>query len=141
MNIIDFFDRGASLYPDRPFLIQDDRVTTYRQSQETTHRIASAMAASGLKLNSHVAVLSPNDDLAMECLFGMFRAGCAWVPINARNSIAENAQILRNADVEALFFHSSFEAAVPQLKELCPAMRMVACLDRDCSHEIGRAHV
>jgi len=134
MNIIDFFDYGAARNPDRPFLINDGTVKTYRESQEATHRIAGAMAHSGLKLGSRVAIYSPNDDIAFECLFGLFRAGCAWVPINARNSVKENAQILRNADVDAVIFHSSFEGIIPELNAACPNLRIVACLDRNSTH-------
>jgi acyl-CoA synthetase (AMP-forming)/AMP-acid ligase II len=134
MNIIDFFDRGASLDPERPFLVIGDRIKTYRQSQQASRQIASAFSACGLGAGSRVAIYSPNDDVAFECLFGLFRAGCAWVPINARNSVQENAQILRNADVDALLFHSTFETAVPQLREHCPGMRMIACLDRESEY-------
>lgn len=47
MRLFDFFDRGAALWPDRDFLVDDARRFTYREAQQLTHRIAGAMHAGG----------------------------------------------------------------------------------------------
>lgn len=131
MRVIDFFDRGALLYPDRAFMIAEDgMVTTHAQARELSHRTALAMIAAGFGYGKKAAIYSPNHSRAFDALLGIFRAGGAWVPINARNAIAENAYILDHNEVEFLFFNSEFEDNIQILKEKCPGIRTYVCLDR-----------
>ena len=131
MRPIDFFDRGALLNPDRAFMIAaDGAVTTHSEAQVLSHRTALAMLDAGFAKGRHAAIYSPNDTRAFDALLGIFRAGGAWVPINARNAIAENAYILDNNDAEFLFYHSSFEKNVAVIREKCPKIRTYICLDR-----------
>ena len=52
MRVIDFFDRGADLHPDRLFLKSESATRTYRQTQLTSHLIAQAIHASGASVVS-----------------------------------------------------------------------------------------
>ena len=97
MRVIDFFDRGALLHPDRAFMIAEDgSATTYGEARDLSHRTACAMIAAGFGYRKHAAIYSPNAPGAFDALIGIYRAGGAWVPINARNAVAENAYILNN---------------------------------------------
>ena len=136
MRVIDFFDRGALLHPDRAFMIAEDGATTsYRDAQALSHRTALAMIAAGFGYRKHAAVYSPNGPGAFDALIGIYRAGGAWVPINARNAVAENAYILNHNDAEFLFYHSDFEdnietiqGRVPGHQKLClPGSRRHRC--------------
>jgi acyl-CoA synthetase (AMP-forming)/AMP-acid ligase II len=132
MRPIDFFDRGVLLHPERAFMIAADTgaVTTHAQAQALSHRTAQAMLAAGFAHGGHAAIYSPNDTRAFDALLGIFRAGGAWVPINARNAIAENTYILDNNDAEFLFYHSSFEDNVKVIRQKCPKIKNYVCLDR-----------
>ena len=131
MRIIDFFDKGFEAYPDRVF-IQDAQVRhSYRQAHQLSHRIAAAMqrAPVPVPVATHVAVYAPNCAIALECVLGIFRAGCVWVPVNARNGVADNAQLLSQLDVRVIFFHSSFAAEVQALQARCPQLTLAVCID------------
>ncbi|MBN43657.1 MAG: o-succinylbenzoate--CoA ligase [Alphaproteobacteria bacterium] len=131
MRVIDFFDRGALLQPDRAFMIAEDgAVTTYRDAFELSHSTALAMIAAGFGYRKHAAIYSPNAPGAFDALLGIYRTGGAWVPINARNAVAENAYILNNNDTEFLFYHSEFEDSIKVIQEECPGIRNYVCLDR-----------
>ena len=101
MRVIDFFDRGAALWPDRDFMIEGDRRQTYAEAAARSHAIANAMLADGYRRGTGVAVLSPNDMRAFDCVLGLFRAGALWVPINARNAVPANTHILNNENPHA----------------------------------------
>ena len=45
MNYIDFFDHGATLYPQRTCLTDGELSLNYRDTQAYTHRIALALQA------------------------------------------------------------------------------------------------
>ena len=129
MRLIDYFDRGADLYPDRHCLHDGTQGWTYKDVRAQTHRVANGLLAAGLGRGSKAAVYSPNHAAAYACLLGIVRAGITWAPVNARNALEENLYILGNTDVEFLFYHSSFEASLPRIREACPRIRDFVCLD------------
>jgi acyl-CoA synthetase (AMP-forming)/AMP-acid ligase II len=132
MRPIDFFDRGAHRHPHRPFMIaEDDSVITHAEAVAISHRTALAMLATSYVRGRHAAIYSSNDPRAFHALLGIFRAGGAWVPINARSAVDEIAYILDYNDAEFLFFHSNFAANVRIIRERCPKIRTFVCLDRD----------
>ena len=94
MRLIDYFDRGADLYPQRDCLHDGTRGWTYAEVHGTTHQVASGLLAAGLKHGDKVAVYSPNHAMAYAALLGIQRAGLIWAPVNARNAIEENLYIL-----------------------------------------------
>src|SRR6185503_15634233 len=116
MRVIDFFDRGCSLFPDRPFL-QDEHITfTHREVQQISHQIVNGLINEGLKPGkSVVGVLSPNNPRAFMCVLGALRS-FIWLPLNARNTVADNVAIMAAHDCEWLFYHSEFVDEVNQMR-------------------------
>ncbi len=129
MRLIDYFDRGAELYPQRDCLHDGMHGWTYGAVRPLTHRIANGLLAAGLRTGDKVAVYSPNHAMAYAALLGIQRAGLVWAPVNARNAIDENLYILDNTDVAFLFYHSSFAPYLPRIREACPKIRTFICID------------
>lgn len=129
MRIIDFFDRGVRLAPDRTCFKDAKVARSYGEVQKRSYRIANALHAAGLVPGQKAAVYSPNGAVAFECMIGVLRAGAVSVPINARNVAAENAYVLDNCDVEVLFYHSEFEADLALFREQCLRLRLCICID------------
>ncbi len=129
MRLIDYFDRGADLHPQRDCLHDGTRGWTYSDVRGTTHRVANGLLAADLGNGDKVAVYSPNHAMAYAALLGIQRAGLIWAPVNARNAIEENLFILDNTDVAFLFYHSSFESYLPRIRETCPKIKTFMCLD------------
>ncbi len=131
MRVIDFFDRGALLYPERAFMIAEDGASTsYREAQVLSHRTALAMHAAGFAHGKKAAIYSPNHPGAFDALLGLYRAGGVWVPINARNAVRENCYILDHNEAEFLFYHSSFEDNVAAIRAECPDIATYVCIDK-----------
>ena len=120
MRPIDFFDRGARIHPERPFVIDENGMaTSHADAQALSHRTVLAMLAAGYQRGQHAAIYSPNHPRAFAALLGIFRAGGAWVPINARSAIDEIAFILDHNDARFLFYHSQFAADVEIIRVRC----------------------
>lgn len=130
MRLIDFFDRGAALDPERPCLVDKARSLTFREVQQRTHRIGNKLRAAGLAYQGVGAVFSPNDGDAFSCILGILRAGGAWMPLNARNSVEDNAAQLLDNECRWLFYHSSFAAAVEEIRAKVPTIQGFVCVDR-----------
>ncbi len=130
MRLIDFFDRGVSLDPYRPCLVDCSSTQTFRDVQLLTHRIGNLLVSNGIKPEMVGAVLSHNDVTAFVCILGILRAGGAWMPLNARNSSEDNIKILVDNDCRWIFYHSSFAGAVTEFRMQVPSLQGFVCIDR-----------
>jgi len=130
MNYIDFFDHGATLYPQRTCLTDGELSLSYRETQAYTHRIALALQAENIGEGNKVAVYSPNHVMGFLAIIGIARNGATYVPVNAKNGLQENITILQNSDVEWLFYHSMFEEVVAGIRDRVPAIRGFICIDQ-----------
>ena len=107
MRPIDFFDRGARLFGDEVCARIDGNCLTYSEMSELTHRMAATLQSEGFGRGSAVAVLSPNDPLAFAAVLATLRAGAAWVPINARGTVAEHLHLLRVTGCRLVLAHAA----------------------------------
>ena len=131
MRAIDYFDKGAEEFPHRIAIIDRTTQYSYLEAQKASWRIAKAMWAAGLRGEERVAIFSPNDARILLCMLGLMRAGGVWVPINYRNALDANVQYLNYSQTSRLFYHSSFQEQVRQIKSLVPALRHFVCIDAE----------
>src|ERR1700759_1332992 len=104
----DHLDKGASLAPDAPCLVEGDRTLSYRDVQDLSHRVAGALARDGIEPGAKVGILSSNNAFAFACVFGIARRGAVWCPINPRNELSENLALLGLFDCECLIYHANY---------------------------------
>lgn len=135
MRIIDFFDKGATNYPDNTAFVDAAGHCTYRDAARQTHAIANAITNNGFGIGSHVGILAPNCNTAFLSLLGVFRASAIWLPINPRNPTAVNADLLERFDGELLMYHSAYAAEAEDILSAVPGIRKAVCID--CESKIG----
>jgi acyl-CoA synthetase (AMP-forming)/AMP-acid ligase II len=136
LRVIDYFDAGAAIDPDRAALIAGDAMLRYREVRDWSHRIAAALAARGFLPGQKVAVFSPNHPGAFLCMLGLWRAGGVWVPVNVRNAVAANIDYLNYAGTDWLFFHGDHAAEVAAIEASVPTLKGAICIDgRTGRHE------
>ncbi len=102
MRNVDYFDKRAELHPDRLILVDGEAGYTYAQMQALSHRMARAMAASGLARQAPAAIMSPNHGSVLITLLGLWRAGAVWTPVNTRNALDANIAYLNYVRAEWL---------------------------------------
>jgi acyl-CoA synthetase (AMP-forming)/AMP-acid ligase II len=133
LSVIDFFDNGVEIDPSRACLVCGDERVTYRDAQRSSFIIADALNRAGIPAGARVAVLAHNAARPFQCVLGALRAGCAWVPVNARNAPPETVQVLNRTDTDVLFYASAFEPAIDELLAQCPRIALAICIDGDGS--------
>lgn len=130
MRLIDVFDRGLMLSANAPcFVAPGIGSLTYAEVDELTHRVANGLRAAGVARGEHVGLLGSNHLFTFVAVLGILRAGAVWVPVNARNSLAENVNILAGLDCRFLFLDSEFAAAMPDFRAAMPQLRGAICVD------------
>jgi acyl-CoA synthetase (AMP-forming)/AMP-acid ligase II len=94
--------RGARAHADRPALVYGGTARTHAELHERAARLASALAAGGVRHGDRVALLLHNGFEFPESLLACHRLGAVAVPINFRLTADEIAYILDNAGAAAL---------------------------------------
>jgi len=129
MRNIDYFDRSATLYPERTVVMTEERSISYREMQGLTHRLAGAMLQAGLAHQEAVAIMSPNHSAVLTAMLSLWRAGGVWIPVNTRNALADNIAYLNYVRAGWLFYHSSYSADAHEVQRQTPSIRRLICLD------------
>jgi acyl-CoA synthetase (AMP-forming)/AMP-acid ligase II len=129
VRLVDHLDKGVDLGPHRPCLTTDGVSRSYGEVQESTFRIAAALATLGVRPGDRVAILSANDPTAFTCVYGISRAGAVWCPINPRNEAHENRELLDLFGCTVLLFQAAFAPLVAAIRDDLPALEALVCLD------------
>ncbi|MBS9716010.1 class I adenylate-forming enzyme family protein [Pseudohalocynthiibacter aestuariivivens] len=116
MNLANWLIRTANLHPDRPALIKG---TTACANYEEFARRAAAIGGYlknelGVGTGDRVAVFMPNSTEYLEVLYGIWFAGAAAVPINAKLHEKEATWIIGNSGAVAVFTSDKYRAALAE---------------------------
>lgn len=130
MNIIDYFDQGWRIDPDKVCLKFEGDVFTYDQLRNDSLRLANAFYSQGLERGFHGAVLCSNKPMGLVSVLGLLRAGATWSPVNPRNAAPENSRFLNTIECEALIYHSDFEEQVDHIRGECKTITRFICIDK-----------
>lgn len=136
MRVADYLDRTASMSPDQEAFVDIDlgRRMNYDEARKFAHQVAVVLTDKlGLATAPKVAVYSPNDSLAFLAIVGVSRADMIWLPLNYRNALATNAELLSFFGADVLIFHSRFEDSIGEIKSLAPNIKHFLCLDGESS--------
>ncbi|GAA1386416.1 AMP-binding protein [Pseudonocardia kongjuensis] len=129
LNYVEFFDKGVALCPDRTFLVDGDVRMTFAETARLTHRIAAGLLAAGVGPDDPVATMAPNTAAGYTCQWGIIRSGAPWLPVNVRNGIEENLEVLQRMRARFLFFDSSLTDEACRILAEVPTLRAAVCID------------
>ena len=125
MNIASWLERSALDHPALPAAATATRVVAgYGQLAERAARLAGALRERcGLKPGDRVAIVAKNSHHCVELLYGVWHAGLAAVPANAKLHGAELGYILEHSGARICFASPGIDAelaahAPPSLERL-----------------------
>ena len=94
--------RAASIYPDKPAVIQQQRILSWGEVFNRCQRIASALSKRGIGKGDTVAILSANTPEMFEAHFAIPMAGSVLNAINMRLDAATVSFILQHGEAKLL---------------------------------------
>lgn len=114
MNIASWLERSARSHPNAPAAATGTRVVAaYGQLAERAARLAGALREQfGLKPGECVAVVAKNSHHYLELLYGIWRAGLAAVPANAKLHGAELGYILEHSGARICFASKGLDGEI-----------------------------
>ena len=92
--------RTASRFPDRPALVFQGTIVTYRELEDMVSRFTGALMAMGVKPGGKVSLVMPNLVQTVVAIYGTLRAGAIVVTHNPRNDDMQLEFQINNAGSE-----------------------------------------
>ncbi len=95
----------AGVHPDRPAIVMagSGSVTTYRELDERSNRLAHLLRDAGLRTGDHVALMMENSSEFLEVAWAAQRSGLYYTALNSRLRQSEAQHILDDCGATALF--------------------------------------
>lgn len=145
MNLVAALDRAARATPDKPFLVSESATITYAAARERSHRAATVLSALGIAAGDRVAAMCFNTPAFVDLMFGAWRLGATFVPVNHKLQAPEVDYVLTHSRSKALLFDVALAPVVERIVH--PARRLVTegeldgvpCFDTMCASMDGVA--
>jgi acyl-CoA synthetase (AMP-forming)/AMP-acid ligase II len=128
-NFATIWEHIAEALPDRVAVSHAERSLTYEELDETAGRLAGACLAAGLGPGSKIACYLYNSIPYVQTLFAALKLRAVPVNVNYRYQRHELAQILTDADAEAIVFDASLADRVHQALDDAPGLRLLVQVD------------
>lgn len=96
MQVHEFLEHSARLFPDKTALVCRGSRYTYRQLDGMADRLARSLAANGVSREDRVAVYLENSLESVVAVFAILKAGGAFVVVNPSTKQAKLEYILNN---------------------------------------------
>jgi fatty-acyl-CoA synthase len=119
LSPIAFLPRAAEIYPQRIAVVHGKQRISYAQFFERARRLASALAARGVKRGDVVSAMLPNVPAMLDAHYGVPMLGAVLNTINTRLDADTVAYILEHSEAKAFITDRVFAAVVgPALAKL-----------------------
>jgi amino acid adenylation domain-containing protein len=103
-NLTSYLEASARRFPDRTAVVDPDGSSlTYAELNEGADRIAGMLHARGVRTGDRVGLLLPKSAKGVTAIFGIMKAGAAYVPADYSAPLERNRSILHDCQVRAVF--------------------------------------
>jgi len=113
----EFLRHWAETRGERVAMEQNGRITTYRELEERSRRIAAMLVQLGAGKGDRIAWIGKNSDLYFQLFFSAARTGVVMAPVGWRLAPAEMEYILRDTGAKIVFAGEGFETVAEALGE------------------------
>ncbi len=106
-----FLDHAAQIYPDHTAVEEPEKGTiSYRNLASLSDRLRDRLHYMGVRPGDRVGIYLSKSIDAVAAIFGILKAGAAYVPVDPSAPVSRNAYILNNCSVRVAIMESRFEA-------------------------------
>ena len=108
----------AQTQPDHEALVAIDAKFTYKEMDEVTNRIATALRSRGVKERDRVALLLPRTSRLILSLFGVLKSGAAYIPCDPEYPADRIKLILEDSEARYIITTADRLDSVPAEKAI-----------------------
>jgi fatty-acyl-CoA synthase len=125
VNVGALLVNAAGKFSDATAIVAGDTRLSFRELDERTRRLASALLAAGLRPGDAVGMLFYNTVHMVETYFATVRAGLVAVPINFRLAGREMAFMLDDSGAKAFFYDPEFDPVIAGIRNGLEQLRFL----------------
>jgi len=125
----DWLRMSARRFPERACLVTETERFTFAETAARVAQLAHALRQAGAGVGERIALLASNSHRYMETLLASLEIGGTYVPLNFRLAPPEVENLLRRASATILFVEQRHLAAIEEMRERLPLLRLVICYD------------
>ncbi|MDR1944039.1 MAG: amino acid adenylation domain-containing protein [Synergistaceae bacterium] len=111
-TLVEMFGAAVRANPDKTALIADDGEYAYSDLNERANRLANALLMLGVKKEDRIAFVLRRTSRVIVSMFGIMKAGCAYVPIDPDYPEERVRHVLSDGGVKFLLTTPDLRAAV-----------------------------
>jgi acyl-CoA synthetase (AMP-forming)/AMP-acid ligase II len=123
-KLADVWETIAARQPDRPAVIQGERIVTWGQFDARADALAARLVQAGVGKGAKVAAYLFNSPEYLETYFAAFKAGLDPINTNYRYGGEELTYLFDNADAEAVVFHAGFTDTLEAIRPRLPQVKL-----------------
>ncbi len=127
INVGEWIAKWARIQPDKPAVISDGTIYTYKQLDIRVNKLSHFFLDKGIKKGDRVAVLLHNCKEYIEIFFAISRIGGILVPLNWRLAIPELEFIIQDSGTDFIIFEDEFLENAEQLRKKIPISTCMTC--------------
>lgn len=134
---LDKLKECAARLPDKTFIHygEDGVGLTFAQFKDTTDRFAGGLVQAGVKPGEAVSVLTRNSLVSAIAMFGIWRAGCLFAPINFNFKGLQLLYQLSDTKPSALITDPSFAEILTGIRDDIDVRRLIIHTPRPGEHD------
>lgn len=131
MQLEGVLKNSAQKHPEKIALICGDQRVTYREIEEQSNRLASALVALGIERGDRVATCLDNSLEGVFSIFAILKAGAAFVIVDRNPTPDRLFGILNHSEAKMLLVHSRMVQAIEGKRRLLSSLRSVVMVGED----------
>ena len=113
----------SDIVPDNDALICGEEVVTWKEYDEKSSKIATALSAADLKANSKAGLYLNNSNEYLIAQNAIFKIGGIPINVNYRYVAEELIYLLDNSDSEAVFYHACYSNRIKEIASSLPNIK------------------
>nr|AGS49790.1 long-chain-fatty-acid--CoA ligase [uncultured bacterium esnapd15] len=113
-NVPELLARQADRTPDAVAVVDGDRVLTYRRLDELAGRLSGRLIGRGVRRGDRVAVMMDRSADLVVALFAVWKAGAAYVPVDARYPARRVAFMVTDSGTSLMVCSDATRDGVPE---------------------------
>ena len=106
---------SAEKYPNQTAVIYKNDSITYEEIDKLTDKLAATLINSGIKKGDRVGIYINKSIPSIVSIFGILKAGAAYVPLDPKAPIERIDYIIRNCEIECLLTSTAKFKSVAQI--------------------------
>lgn len=113
-HLADYLEASAARCPERNAVVDSNGSVTYSELNRQADALAALLISRGVKRGDRVGVVLPKSIQAVVALFGIMKAGAAYVPVDYTAPAERGRRILTDCQISALVVDGRCLGVIPE---------------------------